>query len=360
MTALDLRAARLRDALLALLPAHARPAAEVDAGDPLAQAEACARALARLQPPGGRSWEEVERRLLEISDVIVALVAFDYQTKASVLDDGDLLDGISAGLNMLGEELAETTISRSFVHNVLASMSDLLLVADREGRISLVNRAACEITGHPAEALVGQPLAQLLPDLPLAAALGSAGVLELERDLLTRAGARVPVSVALSRLREKGAIEGLVCVARDLSEHRRAEAERMRLREAVQRQEIALEELSTPILALTPELVLLPLIGSLDAARARQMTEALLAAVVARRARTAIVDITGARAIGPEAIAGLLQAVHAVRLVGAEVLLTGVRPELACALAEQALDLRGLRTFSELGRGLAHALGRGR
>jgi rsbT co-antagonist protein RsbR len=70
----------------------------------------------------------------------------------------------------------------------------------------------------------------------------------------------------------------------------------------------------------------------------------------------AIIDITGIRAIEEPGVAGILRAVQAARLVGAEVALTGIRPEVARLLVAQGYDLRSIKTFGSLQNGIVQAL----
>jgi rsbT co-antagonist protein RsbR len=147
-----------------------------------------------------------------------------------------------------------------------------------------------------------------------------------------------------------------VCLLRDLTQAKRMEEERWRLREAIQRQAIVLEELSTPLIPLTDEVLVMPLIGSLDEQRIAQLTETLLRGVVYRQARVAIVDITGVRTIDEQAILGINRAVQAVRLVGAGVVLTGISPDVASTLVQLEVDLTGVVTFGSLQRGIVYAM----
>jgi len=146
-----------------------------------------------------------------------------------------------------------------------------------------------------------------------------------------------------------------------MSRHlKRSEEERWRLREAVQRQAITLEALSTPLIPLTNEILVMPLIGTVDEQRSEQIIEALLQGVIARRTRVAIVDITGIKTMDAAGVDGILKAVKAVHLVGAEVVLTGIRPEVAQLLVAQGYDLSTIRTFGSLQNGIVYAMKRAR
>ena len=84
----------------------------------------------------------------------------------------------------------------------------------------------------------------------------------MQLELPPRAGSEgaLAASLTASVMHERGKIQGLVCVARDVSESRRLEAERWRLREAIQRQAVLVEELSTPLIPVTDRILVMPLI----------------------------------------------------------------------------------------------------
>jgi rsbT co-antagonist protein RsbR len=160
---------------------------------------------------------------------------------------------------------------------------------------------------------------------------------------------------------EEGSMFAAVVVYVDVTERNRVEAERARIREELIRSQAqALAERSTPLLPLSDSVVAMAIVGTLDSGRADQILETLLTGCAARRARFAILDITGVPH-ADAAIAGtLLRAAAAVRLLGVEPVLTGIRPDVANALVSLDLDLRGLVTLSTLQDGIAYAIGRAR
>src|SRR6185369_3723533 len=177
------------------------------------------------------SFAEASRRLTELMEVIVALVSFDYDKKAFVSDKNDLFDGMASGLNMLGEELSVTTVSKAHIDNIIESMSDLLVVTDKAARIRTVNQAACDLSGLSKEELIAQPIDLLFEDLSAADLIETGGVRDQERSCRIKGGKHVRVAFSAAVMRDKrGAPEGLVCVARDLTEQKRIEEERWRLR----------------------------------------------------------------------------------------------------------------------------------
>ena len=117
----------------------------------------------------------------------------------------------------------------------------------------------------------------------------------------------------------------------------------------------ALLAMSTPTIQVWQDILLLPLIGELDSARMQQMLEHLLHAIVAHQARIAIFDITGVPSIDTHVAQSLMQAVAAARMLGAEVILTGIRPAIAMTLVKLGIDVSTVQTFRSLHRGVAAA-----
>ncbi len=126
-----------------------------------------------------------------------------------------------------------------------------------------------------------------------------------------------------------------------------------------QAQAAAMAELSTPLIPISERVMVMPLVGAVDSQRAQQVLEALLEGISAAGADVAILDITGVPVVDTSVANGLIQAAQAVRLLGAEVILTGIRPEVAQTLVGLGVDLRGIMTYSSLQSGIAAALRRG-
>jgi rsbT co-antagonist protein RsbR len=151
----------------------------------------------------------------------------------------------------------------------------------------------------------------------------------------------------------------LATVTRDLRSLKKADEERRRLQEELIRaQGAALAELSTPLIPISDRVVVMPLIGTLDSARAQRVLETLLGGVSDRGAEVAILDITGVAVVDTAVAAALLRAAKAVRLLGAEVVLTGIRPEVAQALVGLGVELGDIVTRSTLQSGIAFAMRR--
>ena len=123
----------------------------------------------------------------------------------------------------------------------------------------------------------------------------------------------------------------------------------------IREQQESIRELSTPVLQVRNRLLILPIIGVLDSARARQLTEQLLAAIRDSRARVVVIDVTGVATIDLTVANHLVQAVEASRLMGASAILTGVSSRIAQTLVDLGVDLGAMQTVGDLQGGLEQA-----
>jgi rsbT co-antagonist protein RsbR len=123
----------------------------------------------------------------------------------------------------------------------------------------------------------------------------------------------------------------------------------------IHEQQEAMRELSTPVLQLRDRLLILPIIGVLDSARARQLTEQLLGAIRDNRATVVVIDITGVAKIDRTVANHLVQTVEASRLMGARTILTGLSSEIAQTLVDLDVDLGMMKTVGDLQGGLEEA-----
>ncbi len=115
-------------------------------------------------------------------------------------------------------------------------------------------------------------------------------------------------------------------------------------------------DISTPVLKVWDGVLVSPLIGSLDSRRAEKFTEVLLNGVAKNQAQVVLIDITGVAAIDTQIARHLLEASSAVQLLGAKVILTGVRPAIAQTFVHLGVDLEKIISRSSLASGLEYAI----
>jgi rsbT co-antagonist protein RsbR len=120
----------------------------------------------------------------------------------------------------------------------------------------------------------------------------------------------------------------------------------------------AMLELSTPVIRLWEGIIAVPLVGTLDSARTQLVMEKLLETLVATGADHAVLDITGVPTVDTEVAQHLLKTVSAARLLGAECIVSGIRPQVAHTIVSLGIEFGDIATKATLADALAHALRR--
>jgi rsbT co-antagonist protein RsbR len=152
---------------------------------------------------------------------------------------------------------------------------------------------------------------------------------------------------------------GQAVIVRDITKQQQAEEERLALQEEIiMTQQAVLRELMTPLLPIAKGVVVMPIVGSIDSARTQQIMDTLLQGIADQQAGRVILDITGVKVVDTQVANALIRAAQASQLLGAQVVLTGIGPEVAQTLVHLAADLQGIVTRSTLQSGIAYALDR--
>jgi rsbT co-antagonist protein RsbR len=149
---------------------------------------------------------------------------------------------------------------------------------------------------------------------------------------------------------------GAVAIMHDVTAQRIAEQQSIKQAEIIRAQTLALAELSTPLIPISDDVVVMPLVGVLDSQRTQQIMATLLTGISERRARVAILDITGVSVVDTYVANGLLRAARSAELLGSQVVLTGIRPEVALSLVQIGADLGRIVTRGTLQSGIAYAM----
>jgi anti-anti-sigma regulatory factor len=146
-------------------------------------------------------------------------------------------------------------------------------------------------------------------------------------------------------------------IIQDISERKRAEAERADLqKQVIEAQRATLRELSAPIIPVAKNIIVLPLIGNIDTQRARDITRALLAGTTNHQAKAVIIDITGVPVVDSGVADHLNKTIQAVRLKGARTIITGISNAVAETIVDLGIDWDDVVTLRDLQTGLAAAL----
>jgi PAS domain S-box-containing protein len=242
---------------------------------------------------------------------------------------------------------------------LVESLKDYAIVMiDPGGHVASWNAGAERFKGYRADEIIGRHFSCFypaddvqrgLPEQELKAAAKD-GRFEDEGWRVRKDGKKFWANVIISALRDKdGTLRGFSKVTRDLTERKQAE-------EQIQQQSKEIMELSTPVMQVWQGVVVAPLIGSLDSNRTQQFMERLLNSIVETNSPVALVDITGVPTIDTQTAQHLIETISAVRLLGAQVVLTGVRPAIAQTLVHLGIDLSNILTRASLSAGLQVAL----
>ncbi len=150
-------------------------------------------------------------------------------------------------------------------------------------------------------------------------------------------------------------------VARAIQAHKRkqADTEHERLQqEVIDAQRVALKELSTPIIPLMDRIIVMPLVGSIDSMRARDLMRALLEGISQHRAKIVILDVTGVSMMDTGIVNHLNKTIQAARLKGAQTIVTGISDAVAESIVDLGIDWGAVETLRDLQTGLRVALAR--
>lgn len=128
--------------------------------------------------------------------------------------------------------------------------------------------------------------------------------------------------------------------------------------QVIVRQREEMLELSTPVVELWDKILTLPLIGTLDSSRAQEVMENLLEAIVRERAEVVIIDITGVKTVDTQVAQHLLRTASAVRLMGAECIVSGISPKIAQTMVQLGVEVGNVLTRSTIRAAFGDALDR--
>jgi len=327
-----------------------------------------------------------ERDLTAIADAIYAFLRGELDARVELDEDtaSDRMRELVEGVNSLGERLAaqeadwaaklqplgEASYRTALLETIAETTLDGILVADGEGKALSLNHRFLEMWHIPDEIgatyndtrLIGYVLEQLEdPDgfVEKVQHLYSHRD-EKSRDQLSFKDGRVFDRFSAPLVDKKGTHLGRVWYFRDITQNvelEREREERTRLQaEIIEAQRRALRELSTPLVPISNDIVAMPLIGEVDTERAKLILQKLVEGVSERKARVALLDLTGVSVIDTQVADALVKSALSCRLVGAEVVLTGIQPQMAQTLIGLGVRLGDIVTRASLQAGIAYAM----
>ncbi len=317
-----------------------------------------------------RGFRADDRTVLETGEVVVNtnnVVALAdgsrriFQTQKMPLRDADgaIFAVLGIGYDVTDQRQAEIDLHKQteLLNQLFDTIPVPIFYKDTEGVYLGCNQAFEIALGKRRDEIIGKTVYDLSPpdlaevyhqaDLDL---IQSRSAQSYETEVLFADGLRHQIIFhkAVFLLQDNTA-GGMVGTMLDISDIRQAER-------TIQQQSELLLELSTPLLQVSDSVLLMPLVGTIDSARAMQIMETLLEGIARHQAKLAIVDITGVQMMDTQVASALIQAAQAVRLLGAQVILTGISPTMAQTLVYLGADLTSIVTRGTLHSGITYAL----
>lgn len=297
-------------------------------------------------------------------------------TKGRSLDRGDEaalasptsadIDALRADNAALRARIAELEQEQMLHRAIIDNSPTIIFAKDADGRYIMANRSFEALFGMCEPQLRGKTdfdrfstdVAESLRENDRTA-IAAAIPIEVEEVVQSEKGLRTHIAIKFPIYDPDGGFIAVCGMATDITERKRAEEEPAALHHRIiDAQRASLKELSTPLIPLAEGVLAMPLVGAIDSARAQQIMEALLDGIATRSAKTAILDLTGIKNVDMDVANALIRAAKAARLLGAEVVLTGIGPAVAASLIELGVELHDVITVSTLQAGIAHALKR--
>ena len=248
----------------------------------------------------------------------------------------------------------------------LTELAPLPLAVHRGGVFLWVNEALARLIGRPREALVGTTVQgivhpddrELILDRVRQSRDLRVELAPIEERYLRADGSTFYAEVAARPIVFEGEEATQIAVVDVTARKQAEEARRQNEAQArlIQAQDETLRALSTPLIPIGEGILVSPLIGRITEDRAAGILETLAAGVVAQGARVAIVDVTGVPEADASVAEALVRVARAIRLLGAEVVITGIQPSIARTLVDLGADLGGLATRATLRDGIRHAI----
>lgn len=268
-----------------------------------------------------------------------------------------------------------------------------VIIWDTAFHVAEWNKAAERIFGWPrqeaqnqhASFIIPAPLRPLVDDIFRSLMLASGGTHSIN-DNVGRDGKTITCEWHNTPLRrDEQTVVGVISLVHDISERQRLEAEQRRISAelearivaaqhdaeqksrllsemneqlaTIQRQQLQIAALSAPLLDVWQGVLAVPLVGSLDSLRVSTIGERLLAAIVERRVKFVILDLTGVDTVDTHNAAQLIQLLSAVQLLGATGIITGIHPAVAQIVVQLGVDLHSIVTLRSLQEALRYCTG---
>lgn len=261
--------------------------------------------------------------------------------------------------------MSETATNNSY-RAIFDAITDAIFIHDvKTGTILDVNQGTCDMYGYTKEEIMGLGIDKISAGEPPYTIADAAQMLQkaveegpqvFEWRSKRKNGELFWSEVSLQTITPADE-QQILAVVHDITQRKQDEVDRERMqRDVIEAQQQALKELATPIIPIMDRIIVLPLIGSIDSMRARDITRTLLSGIGQYRAKIVIIDITGVSLIDSGVANHLNKTIQAARLKGARTIVTGMSDAVAETIVDLGIDWSDMTTLSDLQTGLIVAL----
>lgn len=266
---------------------------------------------------------------------------------------------------LLGSCLSDRALlleSQPLLLALCAHLPSVVFVKDISGRYAFINQHFVDLFEKSSESVFGKTDYDLFPaEVAVRIRRQDDQIIEdgqpmdYEGLIPTPRGPRMYRTLKFLVCNSQGNLLGLLGIAHDVSDMKRLEAERdAAYTRVIEAQAAVLRELEAPLLPVTKGVLVLPFVGALDEARLARIEEVLWRGIAERRAQFVILDFTGARLAQPSAASRLFQIAQGARLLGARVLVTGLRPDAALTFVTAKVEMSNLVVLGTLEDAIAY------
>jgi rsbT co-antagonist protein RsbR len=259
------------------------------------------------------------------------------------------------------EELKE---ARDFLESLFTYSVVPIIVWDPSLIIERINMAFEHLSGYSSNELIGKKLDVVFPKFgsrakSLVNELTVGERWEFVEQSITNKDGKVHTALWSSThiyAADGKTVKATMAQGVDVTERKRLEEETKRQLQALTERDDALRAIENPLLEVVDGVIVLPLIGIIDSRRALMMTETLLNTIAERDIDTAILDLTGIMSIDTSTANHILQTIEAVKLMGVDMVITGIRPDVAMMITRLGVELKLTETYASLKDGIRRVL----
>jgi PAS domain S-box-containing protein len=319
--------------------------------------------------------------LVDLTQTTIQIAAGDLEARAKVRTQ-DEVGRLAVAFNSMTDQLhdlvgnlraeiaereradAALRQSQQLLQGLTDNSTAVIYVKDLQGRYIMVNRQHEMLFGTDRERMGEQTDYDIFSQEAAAElqrndqqVLEAGAAIQAEEVIPHDDGPHTYLSVKFPLFDDAGRVYAVAGISTDITGQKQIEVERERMQQGIiEAQRQTLLELSTPVIPVMERILVMPLVGEIDSARAKDIMRALLVGIREHRARTVILDITGVPIVDSGVAAHLDKTIQAARLKGAQTIITGISDAVAEAIVDLGVDWSGVRTLGNLQKGLVAAL----